>query len=228
MQTAVIIVAAGSGRRMNLKQNKILLEICEQPVIVRTLNAFANNALIDQIILVIRRQDEAIIKQLVTPALFNRLSVVYGGTQRTDSVAAGCLALAPEISHVLIHDGARPFVSNQLITRVIERLKVDDAVIPIMPLSDTIKVVSDHYVVDTLQRDTLRSVQTPQGFERQLFEKMINFSAKQTVQFTDDASVAEALGKRVCTVHGEATNIKVTTKQDLVWATAIVKQGAIQ
>ncbi len=225
MKTAVIIVAAGSGRRMQLKQNKIFLEILEQTVIERTIAAFAKNALIDQVVLVIRQQDEALVKQLVEPLCLNRLNLVYGGKTRTESVAAGCEVLTDEITHVLIHDGARPFVSNQLIQRVIDRLKIDDAVIPAMPLSDTVKVVAEDYVVDTMVRANLRAVQTPQGFERRLFEKMVAFSAQATEQFTDDASVAEALGKSVYCVAGEAHNIKVTSQQDLIWATAIAERG---
>ncbi len=225
MKTAVIIVAAGSGRRMRLKQNKILLEIADKPVIIRTLEAFFNSDLIEQIILVIRRQDEALIEQFIEPALKQKLKIVYGGAERSDSVAAGCRVLNDAISHVLVHDGARPFISDQLIKRVVKRLTVADAVIPVMPVSDTVKVVSDDYVERTLQRETLRAVQTPQGFARRLFEKMVNFSAQSTAQFTDDASVAEALGQTVYCVAGEAFNIKVTTKQDLVWATLIARQG---
>ncbi len=228
MKTAVIIVAAGSGRRMQLKQNKILLEIADKPVIIRTLETFFKLQLIDQIILVIRRQDEALIDTLIEPALKKKVKIVYGGDRRSDSVAAGYQVLSEDITHILVHDGARPFISSQLIERIVNRLKVDDAVIPVISVSDTVKVVSNDYVVNTPQRETLRAVQTPQGFERQLFEKMVNFSAQSSVQFTDDASIAEALEQSVYCEAGDAFNIKVTTQQDLVWATVIAKQGDIR
>ncbi len=165
---------------------------------------------------------------MVTTLSCERLSIVYGGAERTDSVAAGCCALDDTITHVLIHDGARPFVSDQLIARVIERLKLDAAVIPAMPVSDTIKMVAENYVAKTMPRDSLRAVQTPQGFERQLFEKMTAFSIETEAKFSDDAAVAEALGETVYCVVGETFNIKVTTQQDLVWADAILQQGEKQ
>ncbi len=225
MKIAVIIVAAGSGRRMQLKRNKILLEIADKPVIVRVLEAFFKMQLIEQIILVIRRQDEALIEKLIAPAFKKKLKIVYGGDQRSDSVVAGYQALTDDITHVLVHDGARPFINEQLIKRIVDRLKVDDAVIPVLPLSDTVKVVSDDYVVSTPKRKTLRAVQTPQGFERQLFEKMVIFSTQSDMQFTDDASIAEALGQSVYCAVGDAFNIKVTTQQDIAWATVIARQG---
>ncbi len=223
MKTAAIIVAAGSGRRMKTAQNKIFLKINGKPIITRSLMPFLESDLISQVILVIRKQDKALLEQLLPAAMYKRLTVVYGGATRTASVTAGFAALADGISHVLIHDGARPFVDGPLIGRIVDALAANDAVIPVLPLIDTVKVVADNCVVTTPSRDSLRAVQTPQAFSRQLFERICDYAKTATEHFSDDASIAETLGEKVYCVAGDAANIKLTTGQDLALAETIIK-----
>ncbi len=223
MKTTALIVAAGSGRRMRRADNKIFLEIAAKPVIGRTLTTFLASPLIDQVVLVIRPCDEARLKQLLPADIIDQLTVVYGGASRTDSVAAGFAAVATDSDYVLIHDAARPFVGAALIEQIVDQLKQSDAVIPVMPLSDTVKVVAAGRVVTTPPRASLRAVQTPQAFSYQLFERMVAFSETASQPFSDDASIAEALGRAVDCIAGEATNIKITTGQDLLLAELIAR-----
>ncbi len=223
MKVALIIVAAGSGRRMAHRQNKLFLSLQNRPIIDWTLAACLTCAQIEQVVLVIRRQDEPLYRQLVAPALQRRVQLQYGGAERSDSVAAGFAAVNQDITHILVHDGARPFVSQALLARIIARLGQVEAVVPLLPLVDTVKRVVGDRVVETPRRAELRAVQTPQGFSRALFSKMIDFAAQSDALFSDDASIAEALGATVYGVLGEDDNIKLTTPKDLHLAAALGK-----
>ncbi len=223
MKCTAIIVAAGSGRRMGMEKNKILMPIGGSPVIGLTLSAFLAEPRIDAIILVIRRQDESEIEQILSNLKgAERITVVYGGAERTDSVAAAVAALKRDVGCVLIHDGARPLIKRSTITAVLDALRSHAAVIPTVPVSNTIKVVADGVVQKTLQRSQLNAVQTPQGFERDLFERMLAFSEQSQASFTDDAAIAEALGETVYCVAGDVGNIKITNAQDLLVAETLL------
>ncbi len=214
---------------MGLEKNKILLPIGGRPVIAWTLAAFLAAPQIDDIILVIRRQDEVEIGRILNDVgSAKSITVVYGGAQRTDSVAAALGALRPAISHVLIHDGARPLIEQSTISAVVDGLRKYSAVIPTVDVTNTIKVVADSAVKETLQRSRLKAVQTPQGFARGLFEGMLAFAKKSTDSFTDDASIAEAMGEVVYSVAGAMSNMKVTNAQDLAIAEVLLGDRSVQ
>jgi len=145
---------------------------------------------------------------------------IPGGPRRRDSVAAGLAGVPPEVDHVLVHDAARPLASPDLVQRVVERLLMDDAdgVIPVVPITDTLKRIEEHVVVATVDRGRLAAVQTPQGFRARSLRR-----AHDEVEgdATDDASLVETWGGTVVTVAGEAHNLKVTFPDDLAVAQAL-------
>ncbi len=152
----------------------------------------------------------------------NRLNlsgiVTLGGEQREDSVLLGLKVIPPGVKYVLIHDAARPLVSPRVIERVLKAAMQSGAAIPVVPVKDTLKVVWNNKVVKTLDRSSLRAVQTPQGFLVVSIKKAFKKMAKRASGLTDDAAVAEAAGIRVRVVDGDGLNFKVTTQEDLRYA----------
>jgi 2-C-methyl-D-erythritol 4-phosphate cytidylyltransferase len=144
---------------------------------------------------------------------------IPGGPRRRDSVAVGLAQIPPSAEHVVVHDAARPLAGPELVRRVVERLLLDDAdgVIPVMPVTDTLKRVEDHTVVATVDREHLMAVQTPQGFRARSLRQ-----AHDEIEgdATDDAALIEAWGGTVVTVAGDAHNLKVTFSDDLAVAQA--------
>lgn len=226
MKFAAIILVAGSGKRMGAGINKQLLTIGEQTITEITLRQFMACPQIEQIVLVASETDFQAMTQLANGLIsqpYTRsdqvaIEVVRGGEERVFSVANGVKALAPDISHVLIHDGARPFVTKVLLERVLAALSVYKAIIPVLPSKDTLKVVRDLMVTQTLDRNQIYRIQTPQAFERHMLEKMQEhmLASDHRETFTDDASIAEDMGIAVHTVLGCDWNIKLTTPEDMV------------
>lgn len=146
---------------------------------------------------------------------------IEGGPRRQDSVAEGLAHLPPEVTHVLVHDAARPLASPALVERVVSALAAGaDAVVPAIPVRDTIKRVAEGRVVETVDRTDLVAVQTPQGFTAAALRRAHDSVA---VDVTDDASMAEIAGSTVVTVPGEPGNIKVTYPEDLTHAAALLE-----
>ncbi len=211
---------------MGLEKNKILMPIGGRSIVGLTLVAFLAAPNIRDVILVIRPQDDLEIRQILNDiGDSERVAVVYGGAQRTDSVAAAAAALKRDISHVLIHDGARPLIKQSTISAVVDGLSDYSAVIPTVNVTNTIKVVADNSVQKTLLRSQLKAVQTPQGFDRKLFERMLSFCEQSSDSYTDDAAIVEAMGETVYCVAGDVSNIKVTNAQDLLLAEALLKDN---
>ena len=218
MKVSAVIVAAGAGLRAGGEKPKQYQYIGRKTVLRRTLEAFATHPRITQVITVIGEGHEADFEKAALG--LNIDAPVSGGGTRQDSCRIGieaCAAHAPD--YVLIHDAARPFVSHALIDRMIDALQTSEAVIPALPVSDTIKLANIGAVVRTLDRSNLFSVQTPQGFH---FEKIRAAHADAALHkksaLTDDASVVEAYGMKVNIVPGEPINRKLTTMQDITAA----------
>lgn len=221
-----IILAAGQGLRMGLNQNKVLAAVKGQTVIARSITAF--NQMVEGLVLVIRKEDELEIKKILeTTGLTKEVKqIVFGGETRQDSVFNGLKALPKEVDKVLIHDGARPFLSKKLIARVIEGLGKYQGVVPVIAVADTIKEINDlGEVVKTLPRNRLRAVQTPQGFDKLTLLRAYEEAEKQGFTGTDDASLLELIGVKVGTVKGEEENLKLTTKVDLNVAKALYQKA---
>ncbi len=222
MKTIAIIPAAGFGVRMKTDVPKQFLKLEEKPILAVTLEKFNECALIDGIILVVPTDDrkyctEEIVKKY---NLKKVLKVIPGGARRQDSVRAGIKAIESECDNVLIHDGVRPFVSQELITASISAVKKDHAVITALPAKDTVKKVSEEgYVLKTYERSSLGLVQTPQVFRYDdIYNAHIKAEKENWEEATDDALLMEKMGIPVRVIMGEEKNIKITTPHDLEYA----------
>nr|WP_279289086.1 2-C-methyl-D-erythritol 2,4-cyclodiphosphate synthase [Anaerofilum hominis] len=208
-KVTAVIVAAGASRRMGF--DKLFYELQGKPVLAHTLDAFEGHPLVDAIVLV-AGENEARVRALAQgrPKVE---AVVRGGATRVASVRAG-LAAAGRQGLVAIQDGARPFVSEALVTRALEAGARWGAAAPAVPVKDTIKVVdAEKFVRGTPRRDSLMAVQTPQVFDAFLYSEALAACADDTA--TDDCGVFEAFGGRVKLVEGDYANLKITTREDL-------------
>lgn len=222
-KTIAVIVAAGKGERMG-GVDKIFASLAGKPVLAWTLAAFQNCALIDGIILVVSRDNIARSKELVEEYKYSKVTgICPGGRERWQSVACG-LEMAAGCRWVLVHDGARPLVTEEIIAAGLEAARETGAAIPVVSVTDTIKAVdAGGFVEDTLPRRMLRAVQTPQVFRFDIISAAYrNLGGEEP---TDDASLAERLGFRVKTFHGSRGNIKITVPADLALAGILLKGG---
>jgi len=213
-----IIVAAGIGKRMKSEVPKQFLSLKGKPILAHTLSCFQKAVVVDQIILVVNPNWQEESRQIAS--FFNKVvHIVAGGKRRQDSVWAGLQAVEEGI--VLVHDGVRPFVTPALIERVVKATKKWGAVVPALPAKETVKWVEESVVKKTLPREFIYLVQTPQGFRYELLkEAYLRLGDKENV--TDDASLVERLGIKVCVIAGEPFNLKITTPEDLKWAEMIL------
>ncbi len=223
VKVSVIIVCGGSSSRMN-GIDKMFAKIGEVPVAARTITVFENCPLVENIVIVTKSESVLKMQQLCENYGFKKVTdIVEGGNCRQRSVANG-LDFANE-NIVLIHDGARPFVTNDCILRVIDATVKYGAVTCAVKLKDTVKMVdSEGKVLSTPDRNTLVSVQTPQGFNTELYKDAVSKSQFDLDKFTDDCSLVEAFGHDVYTVEGDYTNIKITTAEDLMFAEVLSKR----
>lgn len=219
MTVSAVILAAGRGDRMQTAKNKVLLPICGQALICHTIGAFALVAELDDIVVVVHPNEMEEIGQLVRP-ISGHCRLVAGGRTRRDSALAGVLAAKGDI--VLIHDGARPFPSANLIRHVLTMTHRENAIIPILPIHDLLHRVDQSrariVTLTSASDQTLVRVQTPQAFQRHL---IVGCLEAAPAEIRDDASAVLMAGKSVATVPGEPTNIKVTCPDDLKLAEAI-------
>lgn len=216
----VIVVAAGASSRMG-GTNKQLAEVGGVPVIIKTLQRFENNKNVSNIILVVRDEDLFQIQMLTDKYTITKVTdIVCGGNSRQESVLKGFARLPENAERVLIHDGARPFVSDAVIDGVISGLEQYSAVTCGVKVKDTIKRVSKEGIAEeTLNRESLMAVQTPQGVKVQEYLKAVE--SLEVATFTDDTSIMEAAGYKVLITDGDYKNIKITTKEDLLLANAL-------
>ena len=220
---SAIVVAAGSSTRMK-GTNKQLATLGGVPVIIKTLLAFENSKNIANIILVVKDSDLFEIQTLTQKYMITKLTdIVCGGNSRQESVLKGFSRLRDTDSKVLIHDGARPFVTEEIIDSVTKGLKKHSAVTCAIKVKDTIKQIDcNGKVVKTLNRDSLVSVQTPQGVRVAEYLKAVQ--SLDVSKFTDDTSIMEHAGYEVLTVEGGYKNIKITTKEDLNLAESFLEE----
>ena len=224
-KVSVIIPAAGSGVRLKSKVAKPYISLKHKPLLWYCLKVFEQSRKVNDIIVVSEKTNINQACSLVKKFKFKKVkAVVVGGATRSQSVCNGLDALEENTDIVLIHDGARPFIDNELINKCINAAFKYKAVIFAVPCSSTIKKVNRKLeVVSTLDRNVLWQVQTPQGFDCQLIKRAYrNFKKKRTGAF-DDASLVEKIGHKVKVIPGINTNIKITTQTDLKLARAILK-----
>jgi len=225
----VVIVAAGQGTRIGSDRPKQFLEIAGVPMLLRSLRPFVRHPAVAHVAVVLRAVDAAAPPAWLLPHAGTMLSLVAGGAERSDSVAAGVAALPPACRVVLVHDAARPFVNAALIDRVIEGVRAGNAVVPAVAVTDTIKetdAADPDRIARTVPRESLRRVQTPQGFSRQVLEEAHARARRDGVSGTDDAALVERLGGVVRIVAGDPRNLKVTTAEDLEFAEYLARRDA--
>jgi len=212
MKKHIIIVAGGKGLRMGGDIPKQFLPVCGKPVLMRTLEAFRTYDPSIHIVLVLPVSQQTYWKELCRTYRFELPhDIADGGETRFHSVMNG-LALVEGDGLVGVHDGVRPFVSQEVIARCYEEASRQKAVIPVVGVVETVRHLTDEGS-ETVPRDQYRLVQTPQVFDAALLRRA--YQQEYTALFTDDASVVEALGEKVHLVEGNRENIKLTTPFDL-------------
>lgn len=222
---AALVAAAGSSTRMG-GVNKLLQPLGGVPVLVRALTSLQLAEGIDEIVVAAREEDILEISQLCrTYGLTKCSKVIRGGENRVHSVLLAALEASPEMELLAVQDGARPLVTPELIDRVVSAAARCSAAVPAVAVKDTVKTFrKDGAVAETLDREQLRAVQTPQVFEASLLKAALQSALEQGAPVTDDASAVERLGKAVFLVDGEEENLKITTPLDLVIAEAILRE----
>jgi 2-C-methyl-D-erythritol 4-phosphate cytidylyltransferase len=226
-----IIVAAGEGRRIGGEVPKIYLPVCGRPMVLRTLDQFFSTQAIEEVVLVIAADEFLRCETMLRDdsALANRPWILQsGGPTRQQSVKKGLEKIGSDTDIVVIHDGARPFVSPALIDRCVQATRDKGAVVVGVPVRDTIKIVAnDRWVQTTLSRSSLWAIQTPQVFRKQWIVEAHDRAAREAFEATDDAMLVERIGKPVFVVDGESTNIKITTPEDVWFAEALLREKRI-
>lgn len=221
---SVVVVAAGRSHRME-GRDKILWPMENVPVMIHTLRPFQESDLVDEIILVTREDLMVEAGHLCSQYGITKLKrVVKGGETRTQSVHLGLQETNPTADLIAIHDGARPFVSPEVIARTVEAARQRSAAAPAVPVKNTIKRAKDGKVQETLKREELFAVQTPQVFEASLIKCAIAKAVEEGVSLTDDCAAVERLGFPVCLTEGSQENIKLTTPGDLYVGEAILAE----
>lgn len=219
-----LVAAAGASSRME-GVNKVLEPLEGVPVLARTLVSFQLAEEIDEIVVAAREEDLVEISRMCrTYDITKCTKVVRGGESRVHSVLLAALEASPDSALLAVQDGARPLVTPELIGRVVSAAARCGAAAPAVAVKDTVKTVrADGAVERTLERETLRAVQTPQVFEASLLKAALQSALESGVPVTDDCSAVERLGKVAFLVEGEEENLKITTPMDLILAEAILR-----
>ncbi|MFH1847198.1 MAG: 2-C-methyl-D-erythritol 4-phosphate cytidylyltransferase [Candidatus Omnitrophota bacterium] len=215
--TVVIILAGGTGRRMKTFDPKQFLILSGKPIIIQTIEAFEKNRMIAGTIIVCHKDHTARLKKLIKQyGLQKVLKVVSGGTTRQESAFKGLKAVSKDTKYVLIHDAVRPFIKDDLIRRVLQGTKKIGAAGPVVECSDTIVVKKGELIVAIPDRNTMKRIQTPQGFDYKIIFDAHKWALKNNIKnATDDCSLILAMGKPVKSVKGNLSNIKITESKDL-------------
>ena len=219
---SAVIVAAGSSSRMG-GMDKLAAPLGDSTVIAHTLRAFQECGEVTEIVLVLRKGSEK--PALAGASGCDKLGrVVHGGGTRTESAYAGVMACDPKAEIILIHDGARPLVTKEVIRNAVEGARKYGAAVPVTPVTDTVKVGKDGFADSTPYRETLFAAQTPQAFRAELIKAALQDAVDKGFSLTDDCAAVEKLGMRVKLVEGDARNRKITLPSDLAVAEILLKE----
>jgi len=224
MVTAIIL-AAGRGKRMNSSINKVFMLLVDRPILLYSIMEFSTCQEVDHLVVVAAPDEVDYVETLLNSlAGIKTWQVVSGGSERQYSIANALKVVPLGADIVLVHDGARPFVTTQCINRVVQAATMYQAAVVAVPVKDTIKIADDSgTVIGTPERHTLWSIQTPQGFNTHILKHAYEQAAQDGYLGTDDASLVERIGVNVKIVVGSYDNIKVTTPEDLMIAEALMK-----
>ncbi|MBI5846980.1 MAG: 2-C-methyl-D-erythritol 4-phosphate cytidylyltransferase [Nitrospirae bacterium] len=219
-----IVPSAGLGRRFGEDRNKPFETLGGKPVLIWALETLEKMPEISEIIPVLKETDMQAATELFSHYTISKVKrIAPGGKERQDSVFNGLHFIKDNATVVLIHDGARPFLKAKTVRRALKALSGCDGVVIGVPPKDTIKEIEGGFIRQTLKRDTLIAIQTPQIFFYQPLFDAYAKAMKESFYATDDAALVERNGGRISVVEGEYTNIKITTPEDLVIAEAFLK-----
>ena len=224
MRTAAVVPAAGRGERLGPGTPKALRELGGVPMLVHAVRTLARARFVDAVVVAAPPGEVALVSAMLAdhqvPA---EVTVVAGGATRQESVALAVASLPPDVGVILVHDAARPLVPVELVDAVALAVREGaEAVVPALPVADTVKIVDADLgvVVSTPDRSSLRAIQTPQGFRRDVLERAHRSAGAATA--TDDAGLVEAIGLKVTIVAGSEEAFKVTRPIDLLLAEALL------
>lgn len=220
---SVVVVAAGSSERMG--SDKMLMTLGAKPVIIRTLMAFQQNPMVDDIVVVTRQEKIMGLADMIKLYDISKVTqVISGGATRMESALAGVSAVKEGAKLIAIHDGARPLVTQGVIRRVVEAANEHMAAVPAVPCVDTLKQVNQEgVVIGSVDRSSVVRVQTPQVFDADLIKGALSRAVEKNLPLTDDCSAMEMMGVKTYVVEGDAGNIKLTEPDDMILAEAILK-----
>ena len=222
MSTAAIVPAAGEGVRLGAEGPKALVPLAGEPLVVHALRALRASEVVDRVVVVGPPPALDELTAALPGDWIDWARVVAGGAVRQASVAAGLETLSDGHELVLVHDAARALVPPGVVIRVVDALLAGaPAVIPVVPMSDTVKRVSEGRVLETVDRTSLYAVQTPQGFRRDVL--VAAHASTTESEATDDAGLVERSGGEVCVVDGDAEAFKITRPVDLALAEAVLR-----
>jgi 2-C-methyl-D-erythritol 4-phosphate cytidylyltransferase len=224
MKALAILVAAGRGERLGADQPKAFVPLAGEAMLLRAARAFDAAPSVEGIVAVVPPDRIGTAREMLG-RLRKLRDVLSGGERRQDSVLSGLQAVPPGFEGVvLVHDAARPLVDVDLIEAVARAAEESGAALPVLALVDTVKRVRDDRVVETLDRSTLASAQTPQGFRVAVLQRAYKAAFRDDIVLTDEAMAVERLGEEVVAVPGSARNRKLTTPEDLEWAEALLRR----
>ncbi|NLY80661.1 MAG: 2-C-methyl-D-erythritol 4-phosphate cytidylyltransferase [Lysinibacillus sp.] len=227
MNYEVVLPAAGSGKRMGAGKNKLFLQLLNKPILIHTLEVFQNDPHCTGIWLAVKPEERDYIQSLISQYEITKVKgLPAGGEERQHSVHS-CLKEMDEVDIVLVHDAARPFVTQQVIDKLVQIAHEKGAAIAGVKAKDTMKKVEDGVIVETVDRDNLWAIQTPQAFRFDLLYEAEDVAEKVGFLGTDEAMLVERLGHQVYIVESTYDNVKITTKEDLLLGEMILKQREI-
>ncbi len=220
-----IVAAGGSGTRMGTSINKLFLEIDEIPIIAYTLSALENTECINEIIISAKEEDIIFLSRLVeTYAISKAKTIVKGGATRGESVLNASKEISPITDFVMVHDGARPFITNDVIEKTLDAaISFGAAACGVKPKC-TLKAIDGDIIKETIDREKTVEIQTPQIFSKALFDKMYDFDTETIKNATDDCILAEKSGASIHITEGSYKNIKITTPEDIEMAEIFLRR----
>lgn len=223
MKYEVILPAAGSGKRMGAGENKLFLKLNGVPILIHTLKVFEEDDACNGIWLAAKPEEQEYIRSLLDEYGITKLrSIENGGAERQDSVHA-CVKVVDGADIVLVHDAARPFIRPTVIRRLVEEAARSGAAVAGVKAKDTMKLVKNDVITETVERENLWIIQTPQAFRIDLLKKAEEDAEAAGFLGTDEAMLVERLGHQVRIVESTYDNIKMTTVDDLLFGEAIIK-----
>jgi 2-C-methyl-D-erythritol 4-phosphate cytidylyltransferase/2-C-methyl-D-erythritol 2,4-cyclodiphosphate synthase len=223
-KAVAILVAGGAGKRMGERVPKQFLPLAGRPVIDRTISAFEASPQVEGIVLALPPDSPEDLKASYR-ARPKMMAVVDGGAERQDSVRNALAAIPDSAEVILVHDAVRPFVSPELLSRCVERAKAHGAVVPVVPIRETVKTWDrERGTLSTVDRTFLLRAQTPQGFRANVLREAYGKAAAAGLAGTDDAALVEASGHPVAPIPGEEANVKITIPEELRMAEGLIRE----